>query len=139
MILINQMIIKEFIFNTKTEMVLKMEAEACKYEGYIPGRNGYNFPNNDGSYTIAYIKNDIITKKHEQLHAKFYFDSEYRKKVQKIWCSFSEKEQTVIQNFLSKCGYRPENFLDEFQAYLMSEPNPERLFGIKNIRKRINY
>lgn len=61
--------IQEFVFSNRKEMALKMEAKSCEYEGFVPGRHGYNFPNKDGSYTIAYIKNDVLTKTHELLHA----------------------------------------------------------------------
>ena len=125
--------IKEFIFNNVYEMSQKMECEACLYEGHIKGRQGYNFPNKDGSYTIAYIKGDIVTKKHEMRHAMFFFDKEYRKEVIDLWNSFSEKEQDTIEKFLCKCGYKREQYIDEFGAYWFSEQNPRRFFGLKKL------
>jgi hypothetical protein len=126
--------IKELVFDNRKEMVSKMEANACDYEGYIPGRNGYNFPNKDGSYTISYIRGDVLTKLHELRHAIYYFDDSYRKKVDKLWNSFSLEEKTTIEKFLSNCGYKKENFPDEFQAYWFTEHNPRKFFGLKKIR-----
>ena len=77
--------IKELVFKDKNEMKMKMELSSSLYEGYISGRNGYNFPNKDGSYTIAYIKGDYMTKQHELYHAKYHFDKEYKKKVTFIY------------------------------------------------------
>jgi len=126
-----QMKIKEYVFKNKQEMISKMESSATEYEGFIPGRNGYNFPNKDGSYTIAYVEKDIMTKIHELRHAKFYFDSNYRSDVQNIWESFSNEDRTTIEKFLGKCGYKKEFFLDEFQSYATTEKNPDKFFGLK--------
>lgn len=126
-----EMNIKELVFRNKATMSAKMEADASKYEGYIPGRNGYNFPNKDGSYTIAYIRSDILTKKHELCHAKYYYSAKYRKEVQELWDSLSNENQKTIEMFLQKCGYKKEFFLDEFQAYATTEKNPDNFFGLK--------
>jgi len=123
--------IRELVFKDKKEMSIKLEQQACKYEGYISGRNGYNFSNTDGSYTIAYIQGDTLTKMHELRHAKFYFDPNYRVEVEKIWSSFTSEEQIVIEKFLSKCGYKKELFRDEFQAYWFTEKEPRKFFGLK--------
>lgn len=122
--------IKELVFKTKEEMSSKMESSASEYEGFVPGRNGYNFPNKDGSYTIAYVKSDIMTKNHELRHAKYYFDIKYREEVQTLWNSFNCKDQSVVKKFLERCGYKEEFFLDEFQAYWFTEKNPRRFFGL---------
>lgn len=123
--------IKELVFKNRTEMSKQMERSACEYEGYVPGRNGYNFPNKDGSYTIAYIKGDVLTKRHEMCHARYYFEPDYRKRVGELWSTFSHQEQTIIKTFLAKCGYKEEVFLDEFQAYWFSECEPRKFFGLK--------
>jgi hypothetical protein len=123
--------IKELVFKNKADMSAKMEAAACEYEGFVPGRSGYNFPNKDGSYTIAYIRSDIITKNHELCHAKYYFDAKYRENVRVLWDSLSCEEQLIIKKFLKRCGYKEEFFLDEFQAYWFSEKEPRKFFGLK--------
>lgn len=137
--------VKELVFKSKADMSAKMESFACEYEGFVPGRNGYNFPNKDGSYTIAYVNSDIITKKHELRHAKFYFDAEYRDEVQKLWNSFNCEEQSVVKIFLKRCGYKEEFFLDEFQSYATTEKDPDKFFGLKRgtlkegVRKLLKY
>jgi hypothetical protein len=123
--------IKEHVFKNKQEMVSKMDALASAYEGAVPGRNGYNFPNKDGSYTIAYVEKDFVTKMHEMRHAMYFFDDNYRTEVQKLWESLSYEEQTVIEKFLNRCGYKKEFFLDEFQAYMTTEKDPDKFFGLK--------
>jgi hypothetical protein len=127
--------VKELVFKSRDEMSEKMESSACEYEGFVPGRNGYNFPNKDGSYTIAYIKGDILTKMHELRHAMYFFDSKYRKEVEDLWSSFSCEDRTVIEKFLAKCGYHKDMFLDEFQAYWFTEKNPRKFFGLKSLKR----
>jgi hypothetical protein len=123
--------IKELVFKNRQEMISKLEAEACAYEGFVPGRHGYNFPNKDGTYTIAYVRGDVLTKRHELRHAMYYFDANYRAEVQKLWKSFSCEEQLTIEKFLRRCGYKEELFLDEVQAYWFTERNPRKFFGLK--------
>jgi len=84
--------IKELVFKNREEMTQELQRSANIYEGYIPGRIGFNFPNANGSYTIAYIKGDIHTKKHELLHAKYYINAEYRKYVRDLWNSLDPED-----------------------------------------------
>lgn len=123
--------VKEHVFTNRQEMSLKMEKMACEYEGYVPGRTGYNFPNKDGSYTIAYLKGDTLTKNHELYHARYYFDPEHREKTKKLWLNLKPEERMIIENFLSRCGYKRDVFLDELQAYWFSEKDPRKFFGLK--------
>lgn len=123
--------IKELVFTNKQDMIRKMEPCACEYEGYVSGRHGYNFPNKDGSYTIAYIKGDHLTKQHEMCHAKYFFDINYRIEIEKLWSSLTISERNIVEKFLNKCGYKKEVWLDEFQAYVTSEKDPEKFFGLK--------
>ena len=120
----------EMVFINKQEMNMKMEKGACKYEGYVTGRIGYNYPTEKG-YVIAYIKGDTLTKLHELKHAKYYYDASYRDQVNKLWSSFSDKEQTIITKFLNRCGYPQKVYLDEFQAYWYTEKDPRKFFGLK--------
>lgn len=124
----------ELVFKDRQEMTKKMEPCACEYEGFVRGRNGYNFPNKDGSYTVAYVKGDILTKQHEMCHARYYFDPDYRSEVEKLWASFEHEDQVIIKKFLKRCGYKEEVFLDEFQAYWFTETNPRRFFGLKKTK-----
>ncbi len=122
-------IFKEFI--SKKEMTIAMESSACAYEGFVPGRTGYNFPNKDGSYTIGYIRGDTLTKMHELRHAIYFFDADYRARVQKMWNSLKCEDKIAIEKFLGRCGYKKEVFLDEFQAYTTTEKDPDKFFGLK--------
>lgn len=137
-IIYNKMRLIELVFVSKKEMNEKMEKDANNYEGYIPGRNGYNFPNKDGSYTIAYLKGDFSTKNHEIRHAMFYFNKMYRKMVFNFWKSMDLKVKKTIISFLIKCGYKEECIIDEFQAYACTEDNPNKFFGLKKESLDIN-
>jgi hypothetical protein len=107
-----------------------LESKATNYEGSVKDRVGYNFPL-DGKYIVAWVKGDILTKKHEMLHFKYHTSEKYRQEVSKLWLGFSQAEQTKIIEVLSRLGYSKEVHLDEFQAYWFSERKPERFFGLK--------
>jgi hypothetical protein len=132
----------------KCEKELKTIYEISSvYEGDVKGRIGFNFPLKTvdfkkyklfepyGSlvdYVIVYKKGDILTKKHELLHAKYFIDSEYRKEVNELWGSFSDSYRKNVLNMLKKMNYPDDHsiLLDEFQAYYFSEqPN---FFGKQN-------
>jgi hypothetical protein len=123
--------LKEIEFKSANAMTQEMEKFASAYEGYVPGRIGYNFPNDDGSYTIAYIKGDYATKMHELRHARYYLDSQYRNEVNKIWSLLDNDTKRTIERFLKRCGYSESVLIDEFQAYAFTEKDPEKFFGLK--------
>ncbi len=78
---------------------------------------------------------DYLTTLHEQRHTLFYYDPNYREKVEKIWFSLDKKSQEDITKFLEDLGYPKYLHLDEFQAYLTTEKVPERFFSIKNLNQ----
>lgn len=121
----------EIVFHDISKMSEEMEKYSVKYEGYIPGRIGYNFPNEDGSYTIAYLKGDYATKMHELRHAMYYLDSDYRNYINNLWSSLDDNTKRIIECFLKRCGYAESIFIDEFQAYAFTEKDPEKFFGLK--------
>ena len=125
-------------FKDKISMKECLESYATEYEGSVESRVGYNFEYKGGSafpkgtkYVIGYTAGDTHTKMHEMLHAKYFVSGEYRKQINKLWSSLSSDDQNKITKVLYKFGYPKEVHLDEFQAYLLSEKNPERFFGIK--------
>lgn len=73
-------------------------------------------------YVIAYMNGDEITKNHELYHAKYYLDKNHRENVKKIWEGLSEKKKDEITRSLNNMGYPSHLHIDEFQAYLFSEP-----------------
>ena len=59
---------------------------------------------------------------HEMLHAKYYLDSDYRKKIIKIWNKGSSLHLlNHIERLFSHYGYHESVHIDEFQAYLLTE------------------
>jgi hypothetical protein len=131
------------IIYDKYNEIKELEPIAEKYEGKINGRYGFNFPfniiksiniksklvdkiikYNQALYVIVYKKGDIMTKKHELQHAKYYVDNEFRESVKKLWDSFDCKYKTKIILMLQKMGYPEHVMIDEFQAYHFTEkPN----------------
>jgi hypothetical protein len=128
-----------FVVYDNIDEIVELQSFADKYEGKINGRYGLNFPFNiikstkvqskliskilkyEAQYLIAYKKGDIITKKHEMQHAKYYIDSEYRDSVKKMWDSFDNKYKSNVISMLGKMGYPDHVMLDEFQAYYYTE------------------
>ena len=121
--------------------IKELEPIAEEYEGKINGRYGFNFPfniirkdnkskiitnimkHNDmkPNYVVVYKKGDIMTKKHELQHAKYYIDKEYRETVQKMWDSFDSKYKSNVISMLKRMGYPEHVMIDEFQAYYFTE------------------
>ena len=113
---------------------------ADKYEGHVKSRIGFNFPLSrlvfssypqlkafqDCQYAIVYKRGDVLTKKHELQHAKYYMDPQFKQEVLKLWTSFSEKFRSNALGMLRRMNYQDnmEILLDEFQAYYFTEkPN----------------
>ena len=115
---------------------------ANSYEGNINGRTGFNFPihiinnikNNlmvnkilsykDIKYIVVYKKGDILTKKHELQHAKYYLDENFRKEVTNLWDNFDDRFKKRALEMLKKMNYPEHVLMDEFQAYYFTEkPN----------------
>lgn len=137
-------ILVHLVFDNRDQMNNKLENISQKREAIkkIIYR-GHNFPGKflnfdigipkDTCYIIGYVKNDHQTIKHEFYHAKFHFDKKYRNEIEKIWNSLTTKEQKDITYQLFNMGYKKEFHLDEFQAYLYSEPprNNKNFWKIK--------
>ncbi len=118
----------------------EVEALATQYEGAISKRTGWNMPMSviqqyaaKGSslrsylgaadYVIVYRKNDIQTKKHELLHARYAMDPAHRAHVAQVWNALTKQEQEKVHDVLRRLDY-PEDpviQLDEFQAYYYTE------------------
>lgn len=78
----------------------------------------------DIKYIVVYKKGDIITKKHELQHAKYYLDENFRKEVANLWDSFNNKFKKRALEMLKKMNYPDHVIMDEFQAYYFTEkPN----------------
>ena len=134
--------ILHIIFDDKTdtsEMKFIIEM-ADLYEGHVMNRQGFNFPMkivqtfckrnvgkkyigyiNKCDYVIAYKDGDILTKKHELQHAKYFTDPSFVHKVRELWDSFPLNYQKKVTNMLIKMGYPADKILDEFQAYYFTE------------------
>lgn len=127
-----------FVAYDDIDEIIELQPFADKYEGKINGRYGLNFPFHlmkskkpskfisnilkyDAEYIIVYKKGDIVTKKHEMQHAKYYIDSEYRESIKKMWESFDSKYKSNVISMLGKMGYPDHVILDEFQAYYYTE------------------
>jgi len=127
-----------------------VEEIADMYEGKIDNRIGINFPMSivtkykgkgvdniknfkEGKYVVVYKKGDKLTKEHELMHAKYYMDDEYKRRVNDMWCSMRESSKVKIIEMLKKMGYpedKEEILIDEFQAYYYTEK--KNFFG-KNL------
>lgn len=83
----------------------------------------------DVKYIIAYLDGDVITKRHELQHARFYIDHCFKKKVEDAWFKMDARKRLHIEGFLTRLGYPDHVWIDEFQAYYLTEkPN---FFGIR--------
>jgi hypothetical protein len=68
-------------------------------------------------YIIGYKKGDILTKKHEFQHAKYFLNPSFREEVNLLWFSLSSSIRQKYIDYLIMLGYPPETHIDEFQAY----------------------
>ena len=129
------------VYDSKVSLPDDIEKIASFYEGHVAGRVGFNFPMKvvneyksrakkdtcvsayaeKADYVIVYKKGDIITKKHELQHAKFFMDSSFQEEVALLWKRFSTRFQERATNMLKKMNYPDHVLLDEFQAYYFTE------------------
>jgi hypothetical protein len=126
-----------FIYQTLSDVPDIVNKVCDAYEGPIKDRIGFNFPMSivkqvdptsvllsyDADYFIGYQKRDILTKRHELQHAKYYMDSAFQKEVHELWSSFSSTFKMRVQKQLIQMNYpnNPTILLDEFQAYYFTE------------------
>jgi len=66
---------------------------------------------------------------HEKLHAKYFLDEEYKKKIDKELEELDETKRNKIIAFLKKLGYCDKVIIDEYQAYRYTEK--DNFFGVK--------
>ena len=130
-------------FITKILMNKTLDSISNRYEGVLINREGHNFPSEyvlktDSTIYDFIIKNNIkyiigvynsTSIKHEELHAKYHLDSNYKLSIIKEWNDMEQHKREYIIRFLKKLGYSDKVLIDEYQAYKYSEkPN---FFGIK--------
>lgn len=127
------------VYDDKHALPSDIEKIASLYEGHVSGRVGFNFPmksvieyktrvnscvldyKDKADYVIVYKKGDIITKRHELQHAKFFMDPSFQKEVALLWSKFSTRFQDRATSMLKKMNYPDHVLLDEFQAYYFTE------------------
>lgn len=128
-------------FNSKEKMNKILDKISNRYEGELINREGHNFPSDyiiktDEIYKFVIVNNikyiigiyNSKSIKHEELHAKFYLDINYRTKIQNEWNNMDSKKRNHITIFLKKLGYSDKVIIDEYQAYRYSEK--DNFFGI---------
>jgi hypothetical protein len=128
-------------FSSKDKMNAILDKVSNRYEGELKNREGHNFPadsviktdeiykyvkENNIKYIIAIYNAKSI--KHEELHAKYYLDDEYKNKIQKEWNDMDSQKKEYIIKFLKRLGYSDKVIVDEYQAYRYTEKS--NFFGI---------
>lgn len=129
-------------FDSRREMNERLDRISNRYEGEMKNREGHNFPveyieESDDLY--GYVrKNGIryvigvyngLSVRHEELHARYYLDEDYRRKIEREWEEMEEGKREYIMKFLGRLGYSERMMIDEYQAYRYSEK--DNFFGIK--------
>jgi len=129
-------------FADKTTMNNALSKISQRYEQMEAVAEGYNFPagfvektdeiynfvkKNKIEYIIGVYSGKSI--QHERLHAKYYLDAEYKKKIDDEWEEMDAKKRGKIKDFLKRLGYCDKVIVDEYQAYRYSEKS--NFFGIK--------
>ena len=136
----NQLLIMRF--KNKHEMNKALSVISERYEGLSGNLEGHNFPasyvqKDDSMYDIIKKHNikyvigvyHFHSLEHEKLHAKYYLDATYKKKVDEEWKQLDDVKQRNIIHFLTKLGYCEKVWIDEYQAYRYSEK--ANFFGFK--------
>ncbi len=122
-------------FNNKTSMNNALSKISKRYEQIETIAEGYNFPasfvkknkKNKIEYVIGIYSGKSF--QHEKLHAKYFLDEEYKKKIDKEWEELDETKRNKIITFLKKLGYCDKVIIDEYQAYRYTEK--DNFFGVK--------
>ena len=119
-----------------------LSAISERYEGLSGALEGHNFPasyvqKRDSIYDVVqkhkieYVIGiyHVNSLEHEKLHAKYYLDATYKKKIDEEWAQLDDVKKGKIIQFLTKLGYCEKVLVDEYQAYRYTEkPN---FFGFK--------
>lgn len=129
-------------FKNKAAMNATLSAISERYEGLTGALEGHNFPasyvhTSDAIYDmvqkhkIEYVIGvyHVTSLEHERLHAKYYLDATYKKKIDEEWAQLDEVKKGKIIQFLKKLGYCDKVCIDEYQAYRYSEK--ANFFGFK--------
>jgi hypothetical protein len=127
----NKVLLVEF---DEKEIPAELDNLGTLYEGKVPGRIGVNLPmyvlrqkqpahpfcRYEAEYIICYPSWEKSVLEHEVLHARYFLDKEYRKKVLRMWKKQSVKYQNKVFQKMRSMGYPEEVWLDEWQAYLFT-------------------
>ena len=121
-------------FNNKISMNNALSKISKRYEQIETIAEGYNFPASFVEKTdiiYDFVKKNKIeyvigiysgkSFQHEKLHAKYFLDEEYKKKIDKEWEELDETKRNKIITFLKKLGYCDKVIIDEYQAYRYTE------------------
>ncbi|KCV67944.1 hypothetical protein H696_05669 [Fonticula alba] len=74
------------------------------------------------SYVIALVAGDRVALAHELRHVVFFLDPEYRELSERAWRELTPEERAAVEvDFLNR-RYHPRHHIDEFQAYIATEP-----------------
>jgi len=129
-------------FKNKAVMNKALSTISERYEGLSGALEGHNFPasyvqKGDSIYDVVqkhkieYVIGiyHVNSLEHEKLHAKYYLDATYKKKIDEEWAQLDNVKKGKIIQFLTKLGYCEKVWIDEYQAYRYTEkPN---FFGFK--------
>jgi hypothetical protein len=129
-------------FKNKAVMNAALSAITERYEGLSGNLEGHNFPasyvqKGDSIYDMVQ-KHKIIyvigiyhvnSLDHEKLHAKYYLDATYKKKIDEEWAQLDDVKKGKIIQSLTKMGYCDKVWIDEYQAYRYTEK--ANFFGFK--------
>ena len=129
-------------FKNKAAMNKALSAISERYEGLSGALEGHNFPASyvqpgDSIYDMVQKHNiqyvigiyHVNSLEHEKLHAKYYLDATYKKKIDEEWAQLDDVKKGKIIQFLTKLGYCEKVLIDEYQAYRYSEK--ANFFGFK--------
>lgn len=122
------------IFNEQ-QIPSELDDLGTLYEGKVEGRIGVNLPmyilrqyqpehkfsKYDAEYIICYPEWDKSVLEHEELHARYFLDKEYRKSVRRAWKECSPEYQRKVFQKMMSMGYPEEVWLDEWQAYMLTD------------------
>ena len=136
----NQLLIIRF--KNKVAMNAALSAITERYEGLSGALEGHNFPASyvqpgDSIYNlvqkhkIQYVIGvyHVNALDHEKLHAKYYLDVHYKKKIEEEWVQLDAVKRDKITHFLKKLGYGDHVIIDEYQAYRYTEK--DNFFGFR--------
>ena len=126
-------------FNNKITMNNALSKISKRYEQIETIAEGYNFPasfveknkKNKIEYVIGIYSGKSF--QHEKLHAKYFLDDEYKKKIDKEWEELDETKRNKIIAFLKKLGYCDKVIIDEYQAYPIHRNSLNIFLMMKNI------